>query len=208
MWLKQAKNMHTKTICIARHGETDWNKLGILQGWLDVPINQLGRDQARQWAADWVTAGFSAVWTSPLARALETADIIASVLQLPPPFCHEGLKERNFGAIQGIPKNELAELNPALMEQIVRRNPAAEFVGGETMDEFAGRVLSAVSDIAASDNGNRVLVITHGWVLDVITRHINGLARHVVLSRKPKNGDTVWIQSCDGVIGAVPTNTQ
>lgn len=194
--------MKAAHICVARHGETDWNKRGVLQGWLDVPVNELGRRQAGELAAAVADAGFSAVWSSPLVRARETAEIIAAALRLPPPSCHEGLKERHFGAIQGIPKDELAELNPALLEQILRRNPAADFIDGESMDEFADRVLGAFSDIAAHRHHHRVLVITHGWVMDVVTRHIGGLARNAILAMKRKNGESVWVEATEGVLVA------
>lgn len=189
-------------LCVTRHGETAWNKRGILQGWFDVPINDLGRRQAGELAAGFADAGFTTVWTSPLIRARETADIISAALRLPPPSCHAGLKERNFGAIQGIPKDELAELNPALLEQILRRNPAASFVDGETMDEFADRVLAALGDIAARHAGDRVLIITHGWVLDVVTRHIGGLPRDAILGMKRRNGESLWIDATEDALVA------
>ena len=198
--------MPTTHICIVRHGETDWNKSGILQGWLDVPINAHGRTQATEMAQTFAKQGFQAVWCSTLVRASETADIISVALQLGSPRIHAGLKERNFGAIQGIPKNELAELNPAQLEQILRRNPAAQFVGGETMDEFADRVLEALGDIGASHADQKVLVITHGWVLDVITRHIEGLPRHAVLPFKPGNGHSLWVEVQAGSIRAPALN--
>ena len=200
--------MHAAHICIARHGETDWNRRGVLQGWLDVPINDLGRRQAHALAASLADAHLSAVWTSPLVRASETANIVADHLHLPLPLIHAGLKEKNFGAVQGIPKDELAELNPALLEQIVRRNPAAEFVGGESMDEFADRVIEAIEDIGARHRGERVLVITHGWVMDVVTRHIAGHARHAVLHVKRKNGESVWVAVAQTIqaVTASPTN--
>jgi probable phosphoglycerate mutase len=185
---------HPAHLCIVRHGETDWNNAGILQGWFDIPINELGRTQAYELAKSFVGAGFVAVWTSPLVRASETSEIIATVLNLPPPTHHEGLKERNFGVIQGVPKSELAELNPLLLQQIQRRNPSAHFEGGETMDEFAERVLSALRDIGACHRGDRVLVITHGWVMDVVTRHMNGLARSAALQLKRKNGESLWLE--------------
>jgi broad specificity phosphatase PhoE len=194
--------MKAAHICLTRHGETDWNKSGILQGWLDVSINALGRQQAQEMANAFFGAGFDVVWCSPLARARETADLIASTLQLPQPSLHEGLKERHFGAIQGIPKSELAELNPTLLEQILRRNPAAQFVGGESIDEFADRVLRALTDIGSRHQGDRVLVVTHGWVLDVLTRHVNGFPRSAVLPFKPKNGDSVWVKVEAGEIVA------
>lgn len=182
-------------VCIVRHGETDWNISGILQGWTDVPINETGRRQARELAAAFAGAGFASVWTSPLIRSSETAEIVASLLGLPAPVVHDGLKERHFGAIQGVPKAELAEQDPLLLQQILRRNPAAHFEEGETMDAFADRVLDAVREIGARHAGERVLVITHGWVMDVITRHVGGLPRSAILNLKRKNGEGIWLEA-------------
>lgn len=182
-------------LCIARHGETDWNAQGVLQGWIDVEINQRGRAQAFELAEQMNGWGFSAVYSSPLARSLETARIIAGQLQLPDPICHDGIKERYFGVIQGIPKSELAELNPILFQQISSRNPACHFEQGETTDQFADRVLASVMDIASNNAGTRILIITHGWVMDVITRHISGLPRSAILHMKRKNGECLWLKA-------------
>jgi len=182
-------------ICVTRHGETDWNTAGILQGWLDTKLNDHGRRQARDLAEVFAEFGFASVWTSPLRRSLETAQIIAARLRLPPPQCHDGLKERNFGVIQGIPKAELAELNPLLLEQIVKRNPAAVFEQGESMDDCATRILAAIMDVADRTGGERVLVITHGWVMDVLARHANGMPRTAILHVKPKNGECLWLEA-------------
>lgn len=194
----------TTTVCLARHGETDWNAEGILQGWLDVPINDTGRRQAHELTQTLATANFTAVHTSPLARARETAEIVAAGLGLAPPASHAGLKERNFGAIQGIPKTELADLNPVIYQQILKRNPACDFEQGETMDEFAGRVLEAVMQIAARHVGERLLVVTHGWVMDVVTRHIHGLPRHAILPVKRKNMECLWLAATHREIAALP----
>ncbi len=181
-------------VCVARHGETAWNLEGILQGWSDVPLNELGREQSFAMARSFVGERFDAVWSSPLIRARECAEIIAGELQLAPPVIHTGLMERGFGVIQGVPKTELAELNPALLQQILRRNPAAEFDGGESIDEFADRVIDALEDIGAQSASKRVLVITHGWVMDVITRHIRGLPRDTILNMKRRNGESLWLE--------------
>ena len=177
-----------------RHGETDWNIAGILQGWLDVPLNEQGRQQAAELAASFADAGFGYVYSSPLGRARETAEIIAGLLRLPFPTCHEGLKERNFGTVQGIPKAELADLNPVLLQQILKRNPACSFEQGESMEFFADRVLAAFADIGAWHAGERVLSITHGWVMDVVTRHIDDLPRNAILNMKRKNGECLWLE--------------
>lgn len=190
-------------VCIARHGETDWNIAGILQGWIDVAINDRGRQQAHELAASFADWGFSRICSSPLSRARETAEIIAEALRLPPPECLEGLKERHFGAIQGIPKAELADLNPVLLQQILKRNPASFFEQGESMDEFADRVLDALTSLARLNPGQRVLVITHGWVMDVVTRHINDLPRSAILNLKRKNGEFLWLEVTDTSVRAL-----
>jgi broad specificity phosphatase PhoE len=193
-------------ICVVRHGETDWNTTGVLQGWLDVPINERGRAQAREMAQAFAGAGFACVYTSPLVRALETAEIIAALLRLPPPVRHDGLKERNFGVIQGIPKTELAELNPSLLEHIVKRNPDTRFEQGESMDECATRVLDGVMDIARQSPGERVLAITHGWAMDAIAREVKGLPRNTMLHHKPKNAESLWLEATARSIGPPGTD--
>lgn len=192
--MKHRVNSAPAYVCVARHGETDWNIAGILQGWIDVEINDKGRRQAYELVATFAGSGFSRVYSSPLSRALETAEIIARALRLAPPACHEGLKERNFGAIQGIPKAELADLNPVLLQQILKRNPATSFEQGESMDDFASRVLDAIISIARPHSGERVLVIAHGWVMDVITRHVANLPRNAILNVKRKNGECLWLE--------------
>lgn len=189
-------------LCLVRHGETDWNLEGILQGWTDVLLNRLGRQQARAMAASFDRTGFTAVWSSPLLRARETAEIVAPLIRLAYPRFHDGLMERNFGIYQGVPKAELAEFNPIVLQQIMKRNPAARFDEGETMDEFADRVLGAIVDIGAAHRGQKVLVIAHGWVMDVITRQVNGLPRKAILNMKRKNGEALWLKVAGEKIAA------
>jgi probable phosphoglycerate mutase len=181
-------------LCITRHGETDWNIAQILQGWIDVPLNDTGRRQAYELAETLADAGFSQVYSSPLQRAAETAEIIAEVWKLAPPALHDGLKERFFGAVQGKPKSELLISHPGLHQEIMRRNPAARFDDGETLDHFADRVLDALLDIGHRHPGARILAITHGWVMDVITRHVMQLPRTAVLGIKRKNGESIWLE--------------
>lgn len=113
------------------------------------------------------------------------------------------MKERNFGVIQGIPKAELAELNPVILQQILKRNPACDFEQGESMDEFADRILAGLTSIAGPGAGKRVLVITHGWVMDVITRHIHHQPRSAILNMKRKNGESLWLTVTSGSILAL-----
>lgn len=176
-----------------------------MQGWSDTALNAQGERQALELARAFAGAGFAEVYASSLRRALDTATTIADGLGLPAPTCHDGLMERHFGAIQGVPKLELAQSNPVLLQQILKRNPACDFEQGESMDEFASRVLEAVMNIGRDHVGERVLIITHGWVMDVITRHIRGLPRHAILNLKRKNGEWLWLQARGETIA--PLNT-
>ena len=161
-----------------------------------MPINERGRDAGARTARGVRDSGFACVYTSPLIRALETAEIIAALLRLPPPVCHDGLKERNFGVIQGIPKAELAELNPSLLEHIVKRNPDTRFEQGESMDECADPCARGrAGHRPGKDPGERVLAITHGWAMDVLTRAVRGLPRSAMLHHKPKNGESLWLEA-------------
>jgi probable phosphoglycerate mutase len=170
----------------------------ILQGWIDVPLNELGRRQAYELADALAGSGFSRIVSSPLRRASETVEIIADAWRLPPPTLHEGLKERYFGLIQGKPKSELSISHPGLHQEITRRNPACHFDEGESLDHFADRVLESLVDIARQNPTARILVITHGWVMDVITRHTMHLPRTAVLKMKRKNGESLWLEVTSG----------
>ncbi|MBV2234138.1 MAG: histidine phosphatase family protein [Sterolibacterium sp.] len=183
---------HRTPICLARHGQTDWNATGRLQGWCDVSLNHTGREQAAQLARQLADTGFLAVWSSPLQRARQTAEIIVEQLGLPAPRLHEGLKERHFGIFQGMTKDALAQSHPALLAHISQRNPAAEFTGGENMHMFAGRVLATLAEIAAQPGP--LLVVSHGWVLDVAARQQRGLSTEALLGTKPGNGECLWLE--------------
>jgi probable phosphoglycerate mutase len=197
----------TVRLCVVRHGETDWNAQGILQGRQDVPLNVCGRQQAAALAGQLAAAGFDALWSSPLRRARETAEIIAAhanaAAPLPSLRLHAGLQERSFGVLEGCSRPQLAATHPLLLQEILRRNPAALFPAGETMDAFADRVLTALLEIAAQQQGGgSALIISHGWVMDVIRRQLAGLPRHALLAGKPANGEMLWVEVAGGCLRA------
>ncbi|MBK1644267.1 histidine phosphatase family protein [Thiocapsa imhoffii] len=187
-------------ICVVRHGETDWNVTGVLQGWIDVPLNETGSMQSRMMAERWRDAGFTCIWTSPLQRAAQTAEILAVAWGLPPPRANADLKERHFGRIEGMSKREIARRHPGLHEGIVRRDPACEFEQGESLEHFVERVQRGVGEIARQHPGEAVLLVTHGWVMDVLTRQIMGLPIDQTLEMKRKNGEALWLRVTPGLI--------
>src|SRR5213078_2372373 len=89
------------TLLLVRHGETDWNAAGRLQGHTDRPLSDYGREQARRLADELSSEGVDAIYTSDLARARETAEIVAERLHLPV-VLDPDLREKNWGTWEGL----------------------------------------------------------------------------------------------------------
>jgi len=149
--------MTLTTFALIRHGQTDWNAERRLQGATDIPLNDVGRGQARDAVA--VISGYEwdAIVSSPLSRAAETADVIAAGLGLTVARRLPALSERSFGPAEGLQAGP--ELDALRIE--------GGFRGAETEDEAADRGLAALEALAGEFNGGRVLVVAHGTLLRV-----------------------------------------
>ena len=112
------------TIYIARHGQNEDNVRGILNGHRDLPLTDLGRQQARQLARHIKDRElvFDAVYASPLGRAFETAAIVAAELELAEPIIHDDLIERDFGIMTGT-FPELLARGQRVLDFIARQHP-------------------------------------------------------------------------------------
>lgn len=150
------------TILLARHGETDWNLQRRVQGHSDQPLNETGRAQARALADELATVPLDAVYASDLARARETARIVAERLGLPVTTLHE-LREKHFGTWEGLTDEEVFQRFPA-----ARQGPWGD---GETPEQLSARVLAALRSIAAEHPDGQVLVVAHGGPLRALLRH-------------------------------------
>jgi broad specificity phosphatase PhoE len=147
------------TILLARHGETDWNREYRFQGHADPSLNETGRRQAAELAAALAREQLAAVYSSPLRRALETAEILAAPHGLEP-VTVEALQEVDVGSWQGLTRTELAERAP---EQLARWLDGGQgWEDGETYEQMATRVVPALLESAAAHDGGRILAVTHG----------------------------------------------
>ncbi|WP_395242619.1 histidine phosphatase family protein [Agromyces sp. MMS24-K17] len=157
----------TTRILLVRHGETDWNVAGRIQGRTDIPLNDTGRAQARGAAAAIASAPdaseIARVVSSPFARAADTAAPIADALGLPVDL-DDAFAEQAFGAAEGITWVELH-----------RRWPDG-YPGVETRPEVVARVTEALERVAVPDA--TTLVVTHGGVINAL---------NVVLSARPED---------------------
>ena len=165
-------------IWLIRHGETDWNRARRLQGWQDTPLNAHGLNQARRLAErlehDARNGPFDALYSSDLQRTLQTAEPVAARLDLrvrPEP----GLRERCYGVLEGVTMDRMDIEQPEAAAAWKSRDPLRPLDGGETLGQFQSRVISTVDDIASRHDGERILMFTHGGVLDIIWRHASGV---------------------------------
>jgi broad specificity phosphatase PhoE len=150
-------------LILVRHGETDWNAEGRLQGHSDRPLNDYGRRQSAQLAERLADDGISAVYASDLARARETAEIVGTRLGIAVTVDPD-LREKNWGSWEGLTPEE------RLTVELV----------GETTAEHRERILRAVERIVERHPGERVLVVTHGGSLRRIQAAVSGVALPVI----------------------------
>lgn len=160
---------------LVRHGETDWNKAGRIQGSTDIPLNELGRVQARETGEKLARHSWDLIVSSPLGRALETAAIIAEQIGHPTPATHSGIRERNYGDAEGLTGAELESRYPG----------HADVPGRESRDEVMDRVLNAMHEIASDYPGKHILLVAHGGV---IRAALQGAAPGQYLHERIANG--------------------
>ena len=145
-----------------RHGETDWNKEGRIQGNTDIPLNETGREQARAIAAQLKSLGIDLVIGSDLRRAKETAKIIAKEIEAEV-FFDSNFRERNFGPWEGTLRDEI---HPDLVKKFRREQWAPD--GAELFEDLEKRVVTSLRKHRASHAYKNVVIVAHGGVLRAI----------------------------------------
>ena len=150
-------------LLLVRHGETDWNAAGRLQGHTDRPLSDYGREQARRLADELAGEELDAIYASDLARARETAEIVGETLRLPV-VLDADLREKDWGTWEGLTSTERLDI---------------ELVG-ESTEQHQERMLAALRRIAAKHPHGRVLVVTHGGSMRRVQTEALGFALPVV----------------------------
>jgi broad specificity phosphatase PhoE len=161
------------TIFLARHGESDWNVEKRFQGHSDRPLTERGRKQAHALADLVASEKIDAVYTSPLGRARETAEIVAARAGLEPEALPE-LREVDTGSWSGLSR---ADVEARFPEGFTRwRAGRSGWEDGETYEEMAQRVICALRTIAENHPDGRVLIISHGGPIRAIHAAAEGVA--------------------------------
>jgi probable phosphoglycerate mutase len=156
-------------ISLARHGETAWNKDRRFQGQQDVELNDTGRAQARELAELAAGQGFVALYSSPLVRARETAEIVGAALGLEPQV-DERLKEFDVGDWQGRYKPDIADADPEGWAAFGAAGEDFRFPGGESLRDLQERVIAALVDITQRRD-LPALVVCHRGVIRCALAH-------------------------------------
>lgn len=164
-------------VCFIRHGETDWNVEKRIQGHTDVPLNQHGRAQAMAMVFNAAHHQFQAIYSSDLARAAETAKLLAQREEMDVRLLSQ-LRERNYGVFQGITAAQGAVQFPAAYARYAARDLNDDFETGESLLGFAERVNEAVDGLARHHSGQAIAAVSHSGVLDVIYRRATGRPLH------------------------------
>lgn len=158
----------TRVLAI-RHGETDWNLETRIQGHLDIGLNATGRWQARRLAEALRDEGIDALYTSDLARTLDTALQLAQTTGLPVQQ-RPALRERAFGVFEGQTFQQIEQRWPADSQRWRQRDPVFAPEGGESLVAFSARCVQAAAALAAAHPGQTVALVSHGGVLDCLYR--------------------------------------
>jgi broad specificity phosphatase PhoE len=180
-------------LCLVRHGQTDWNLEGRYQGQSDVPLNEFGRNQVRVLAQKIKGYPFSAIYTSDLERAYETARILAANLHLPV-MRDSRLREINQGQWEGQLVDDIKSRFAGLWQQRTLDPASLRPPCGETVAEVAERVYATMDDISHLHPNTSVLVASHGLVLATVICKVRGIPLGQAYSVIPNNAEPIWLE--------------
>ncbi len=164
------------TLFLARHGETDWNRIGRWQGKTDIPLSEVGRAQALALAEGVRHRGITEIYASDLSRARETAEIVAGALGIARVTADPRLRERGFGCFEGLTREECAERHPDAWQRYLadRRDTPDD---AEPHAEVVARVTAGLSAVAeAAGPSSHALVVSHGAAIRSFIHAITGAA--------------------------------
>jgi probable phosphoglycerate mutase len=163
------------TIFLARHGETEWNRIGRWQGKTDIPLSEVGRAQARTLAERLRNRGITEIFASDLSRARETAEIVAAALGVTRFNIDPRLGERGFGCFEGLTREECAARHGEAWARYLadRRSTPTD---SEPQAQVVARMVAALTAVAESaERTGHALVVSHGAAIRSFLHTITGI---------------------------------
>lgn len=169
----ETKRGRMTEIILVRHGETKWNAEEIFRGIIDIELNETGIKQAEFLAEYLSDVKIKAIYSSPLKRALSTAEMIASHHQLRVEIA-PGLIDLDYGEWQGLPHQEVKDKYKELYSEWISRPDKVRMPAGESLDDVRERATGMVNDIIAKYEGT-IILVTHRVVNKVLICALLGL---------------------------------
>lgn len=173
------------TLALIRHGQSLWNLENRFTGWVDVPLTEKGRAEAKRAGELIKDLSFDVAYTSALVRAQETLDIVlATIGKHPPVIRDQALNERNYGDLQGLDKAETAKRHGDAQVKLWRRSFTVAPPNGESLELTAKRTLPFYDRAIGGDlrQGKNVLVVAHGNSNRSIVMKLDNLTGEEVVS--------------------------
>jgi probable phosphoglycerate mutase len=181
------------TFVLIRHGQTDWNLENRLQGHKPIPLNAQGKRQAAAIAERLEGQPFTAIYTSDLLRASQTAEAIARSVHLPV-HADARLREISHGRWEGHTVLEAGDLFPEDIELWSKNVLDAAVPGGETVQQVAARVREFLDDVAQAYPSGNILVVSHGFAIGMMLCLANSLPLIEAYNRVPDNTEPLTIE--------------
>ncbi len=159
---------------ITRHGETEWNKAGKMQGWQNSNLTEKGLANAKALGEHLKHIDFDCIYSSPQGRALDTAMQIRGNKDTEV-VIYEDLKEMGFGTWEGLDHEALSQDYPDEYQYFWKQPHLYKGVGGESYQTLIARVKAAIEGIVAENKGENILVVAHAAVIKAIYAIVKGL---------------------------------
>jgi len=160
------------TLYITRHGETEWNTQGRMQGWNDSPLTDLGVNQAHWLYERLKDKEFSAIYSSPTGRAYKTAEILKGERNIEI-IAQDALKEINLSEWEGLDQNTIKEKDEDQFYNFWKAPHLYKPTSGEDFAELQNRITAGIKEIVKTHKDEAVLIVTHTMTLKALMTSLN-----------------------------------
>lgn len=188
------KRKHSHLVLV-RHGESEWNAAGLWTGWVDIPLSEKGREEARRAALFLKDIGFHVAFTSDLSRAYETLEIIVRELGIThiPQIREPAFKERHYGKYTGKNKWQIKQAVGEEQFKKMRRGWDVPLPGGETLKDVYGRVIPAFEKHIRPyiQNGKNILFAAHGNSNRALVKYLEGIPDELIAEVEIATGEVL-----------------
>lgn len=165
--------MTTKFV-LFRHGQTEWNVGERFRGHADLALNATGLQQARLIATRLQSEQLAAIYSSPLRRAMQTAQPLADALRIPIQK-HEGLNDIDFGALEGMTVDDAKQAFPEVIETWLTRPGHVKFPKGDSFKKMRTRIEAMLEEVSTKHDGETIALVSHKVVCGALLCVVLGI---------------------------------